>query len=102
MVPVPPGVSETARPDDNPPKVEAPDKPVEEPSGPATPQPRPIPAPKSGRPKFRDIVKGTMPSKVSVDKLTGPTIKSHPWDTMLAGRQPDVGTLAKCVPEDFY
>jgi hypothetical protein len=40
--------------------------------------------------------------KVSVGSLSGPTIKSHPWKTMLAGKRPDVGPLARCVPEDFY
>lgn len=40
--------------------------------------------------------------KVQVSTLTGPTIKSHPWNTMLAGKKPDLGRLAKHVPEDFY
>ncbi len=39
---------------------------------------------------------------IDVVKLTGPTIKSHPWETMLAGRKPEVGALARMVPEDFY
>ncbi len=39
---------------------------------------------------------------VKVASLSGPTIKSHPWKTMLAGKTPDVGRLARCVPEDFY
>jgi hypothetical protein len=39
---------------------------------------------------------------IDVANLKGPTIKSHPWETMLAGRKPDVGTLAKMVPEDCY
>lgn len=34
--------------------------------------------------------------------LTGPTIRSHPWAEMLAGRKPDVSLLANAVPEDFY
>lgn len=34
--------------------------------------------------------------------LTGPTVQSHPWDKMLAGRKPDVSPLASFVPEDFY
>ncbi|MBL8825298.1 MAG: DUF1559 domain-containing protein [Planctomycetia bacterium] len=40
--------------------------------------------------------------KVKVASLQGPTIKSHPWETMLAGRKPEIGELALCVPEDFY
>lgn len=39
---------------------------------------------------------------VKLASLTGPTIQSHPWEKMLAGRKADVGTLAKYVPEDFY
>ncbi len=39
---------------------------------------------------------------VQVSTLTGPTIKSHPWEKMLAGRKPDISALARAVPEDFY
>ncbi len=39
---------------------------------------------------------------VEVASLEGPTIKSHPWEEMLAGREPDVGRLARQVPEDFF
>jgi hypothetical protein len=39
---------------------------------------------------------------VSVASLTGPTVKSHPWEQMLAGRKPEISRLARCVPEDFY
>src|SRR5262245_53488076 len=39
---------------------------------------------------------------VEVGKLTGPTVKSHPWEQLLAGRKPEVGPLARAVPEDFY
>jgi hypothetical protein len=39
---------------------------------------------------------------VPVAGLTGPTIKSHPWAKMLAGRKPEVSPLARLVPEDFY
>ncbi|MFO0875903.1 MAG: DUF1559 domain-containing protein [Gemmataceae bacterium] len=41
-------------------------------------------------------------ASVSVAKLAGPRIQSHPWQKMLAGRKPDVGRLARHVPEDFY
>ncbi len=41
-------------------------------------------------------------AKVKIADLTGPTIKSHPWKEMLAGRTPDVSPLARCVPADFY
>ncbi len=39
---------------------------------------------------------------VKLASLTGPTIQSHPWEKMLAGRKADVGAMAKYVPEDFY
>jgi hypothetical protein len=39
---------------------------------------------------------------VQVTSLIGPTIKSHPWDAMLAGRKPTISPLALCVPEDQY
>ncbi|MET0645349.1 MAG: hypothetical protein ABW208_01940 [Pyrinomonadaceae bacterium] len=39
---------------------------------------------------------------VRVSSLTGPTIKSHPWEKMLAGRRPEISALARSVPEDFY
>jgi hypothetical protein len=39
---------------------------------------------------------------VPVASLTGPTIKSHPWEQMLAGRKPEISQLARSVPEDFY
>jgi hypothetical protein len=39
---------------------------------------------------------------VAVTDLKGPTIKSHPWEKMLAGKKPDVGPLARCVPDDYY
>ncbi len=37
---------------------------------------------------------------VSIDALSGPTVKSHPWSKMLAGRHPSVSRLAECVPDD--
>jgi hypothetical protein len=39
---------------------------------------------------------------VPVTSLTGPTVKSHPWEKMLAGRRPELSPLARAVPEDFY
>src|SRR5439155_6530245 len=41
-------------------------------------------------------------ARVQVADLTGPTIKSHPWEKMLNGKKPAISPLAKCVPEDFY
>src|SRR5918993_1892779 len=44
-----------------------------------------------------------MPSAaVPVSSLRGPTVKSHPWERMLAGRKPEVSPLSLNVPEDFY
>jgi hypothetical protein len=37
-----------------------------------------------------------------LEKLIGPTVKSHPWDAMLADKKPKVSELARCVPADFY
>jgi hypothetical protein len=39
---------------------------------------------------------------VAVSELEGPTIKSHPWHEMLAGKTPKVTGLALKVPADFY
>jgi hypothetical protein len=44
---------------------------------------------------------------VAVASLSGPTIQGHPWEKMLAektrnGRAPEISSLAKLVPEDFY
>ena len=39
---------------------------------------------------------------VALSRMTGPTIKSHPWETMLKGRKPEVSALSRSVPEDFY
>lgn len=41
-------------------------------------------------------------SNVAIADLVGPTIKSHPWDKMLAGRKPAISLLARSVPADFY
>jgi hypothetical protein len=40
--------------------------------------------------------------RVPVSSLTGPTVKSHPWGQMLAGKQPNISSLARSVPEDYY
>jgi hypothetical protein len=34
--------------------------------------------------------------------LAGPSVKSHPWETLLAGKRPGVSKLSRCVPADFY
>jgi hypothetical protein len=39
---------------------------------------------------------------VPVSSLVGPTVKSHPWEQMLAGRKPEISALSRSVPEDFY
>jgi hypothetical protein len=44
---------------------------------------------------------------VKITSLEGPTVDSHPWDKMLAaqmvsGKQPEIGPLDLCVPEDQY
>lgn len=45
---------------------------------------------------------GAKGGNVQVKTLVGPTVKSHPWTKMLAGRKPDIGKMAKLVPEDFF
>src|SRR5262249_45385878 len=40
--------------------------------------------------------------QVDLATLTGPQVKSHPWQKMLAGRKPEISPLARCVPDDFY
>ena len=55
---------------------------------------------------IQDAVNPTR-NTVQVAKLTGPTVKSHPWGKMLAaqtlaGKTPQVSPLAMCVPEDQY
>lgn len=39
---------------------------------------------------------------VPIANLTGPTVQSHPWEKMLAGRKPEISPLANFIPEDFY
>jgi len=39
---------------------------------------------------------------VALSDLQGPTIKSHPWKQMLGAKNPTLGRLSRCVPEDFY
>ncbi|HVJ82375.1 MAG TPA: hypothetical protein VNC50_15000, partial [Planctomycetia bacterium] len=40
--------------------------------------------------------------KVAISSLVGPTIKSHPWKEMLAGKKPEIEPMAMCVPADNY
>src|SRR5207245_2321726 len=39
---------------------------------------------------------------VDIAKISGPTIKGHPWSKMLGDKKPDIDPLAKTVPDDFY
>jgi hypothetical protein len=68
-----------------------PPRPVAEPVVPGQPAPPEDPAKAKRRAE-----------RVAVNSLTGPTVQSHPWAKMLGGKNPDVGPLARCVPEDFY
>src|SRR5262249_52884431 len=71
---------------------------MEEEPGPAgAPQPQ-----LKSRPKLRELARAIRGKSIPVESLSGPTVKSHPWEQMLAGRKPDSGPLARCVPEDFY
>lgn len=42
------------------------------------------------------------PSTVDVSSLQGPTVQSHPWSELLAGRKPEISALALRVPADQY
>ncbi|NOZ40333.1 MAG: DUF1559 domain-containing protein [Planctomycetes bacterium] len=42
------------------------------------------------------------PTNIEIGELTGPTVRSHPFEEMLAGQTPKVSELAAAVPEDFY
>ena len=59
-----------------------------------------IPVPEGLEPAPPQPPRDTRPVQVST--LAGPTIKSHPWEKMLAGRKPQISALARSVPEDFY
>ncbi|HEV3236064.1 MAG TPA: DUF1559 domain-containing protein, partial [Gemmataceae bacterium] len=39
---------------------------------------------------------------VAVADLKGPTIKSHPWETMLGDNHPVISHLSKATPTDYY
>src|SRR5579863_120985 len=39
---------------------------------------------------------------IDMAALKGPSTKGHPWDEMLAGKKPDVGSLSRKVPDDFF
>ena len=42
------------------------------------------------------------PAVIEIGTLEGPTIGSHPFEEMLAGREPAFSSLAAAVPEYFY
>ncbi len=44
----------------------------------------------------------TQPGDVALSSLAGPGVQSHPWEKMLAGRQPRVSAMSLRVPADFY
>ena len=50
----------------------------------------------------QEVRKSDQSSTVAVSELEGPTIKSHPWQEMLADQSPVVSGLALNVPSDFY
>ena len=39
---------------------------------------------------------------ILMSELKGPTVKSHPWEEMLAGRKPEMSPLMNYVPDDQY
>lgn len=74
----------------------------------AVPQPMLVPPPAPGQPAAKvpvpanQVVSSDPEASVPVETLPGPTVQSHPWADMLAGRKPAMSPLAKCVPPDFY
>jgi hypothetical protein len=63
------------------------------------PTEKPVPAPPPG---IKPATEKPRDKPVAVADLKGPTIKSHPWDTMLGDKHPEISQLAKAVPDDFY
>jgi len=39
---------------------------------------------------------------IPVNQLQGPTVESHPWHEMLAGRKPEVSQLSRFIPADQF
>jgi hypothetical protein len=68
--------------------------------GPGQMRPQPPPPAKDGRQHEPPAQPRKGPVRVA--DLSGPSVKSHPWEQMLAGRTPEISPLARCVPEDFY
>ncbi|MHB8861463.1 MAG: DUF1559 family PulG-like putative transporter [Pirellulaceae bacterium] len=81
---------------------------------PEAPAPEPAPGeeakrdPEAKMPAGRDLAdrpandRDSPAARVSITDLQGPTVKSHPWSEMLAGRKPAMSPLARLVPDDFY
>jgi hypothetical protein len=66
-------------------------------NAPAAPASRPATPPA----RAKTIQTGQRPD-VAVSSLSGPTVKSHPWEQMLGRRKAEVSALSRRVPEDFY
>lgn len=47
-------------------------------------------------------VKESSDEPVAVKTLKGPGVKSHPWETMLAGKKVKISPLEMCVPSDQF
>jgi hypothetical protein len=39
---------------------------------------------------------------VAISRLRGPSVKSHPWETMLGNKKPKISVLSRAVPDDFF
>ncbi len=50
----------------------------------------------------RQALENCRSESIDIAALIGPTMKGHPWDEMLASKKPDVGALARKVPDDFF
>jgi prepilin-type processing-associated H-X9-DG protein len=74
----------------------------ERPREPAFEPPNPMPANQQQEAQRKQAAEKRRKVTVSVNQLTGPTVKSHPWKKMLGSRKPDISSLARWVPEDFF
>src|SRR5262249_25731377 len=83
--------------------------PAKEPAAPPTAASAPVPtepkapaAPTADQPAEQSKWEKIPGPNVNLSCLEGPSVKSHPWAEMLAGRDPEVSPLSRCVPHDFY
>src|SRR5260370_2108681 len=67
-----------------------------------TPGRRPRPRPVWPDPNADELREKRKKEVVEIGKITGPTIKGHPWEKMLGDKKPEIDPLAKMVPDDYF